>query len=62
MLQVDGGVVGGGLQVLREAGGRSIYVGRIQVVRTTFDKAACKVDPNFLKSNIEGGDRVTSKI
>ena len=58
----DGLQVGHKLEVLRKAAGRSIYVGRIQVVRTTFDKAACKVDPNFRKSNVQIGDRVTSKI
>ncbi len=58
----DGLKVGHKLEVLRDAGGRSIYVGRVYVVKTTFDKAACKVDPNFRKSNIQMGDRVTSKI
>jgi len=50
------------LEVYRVRGGRHILVGRVEVVEASYDKAACKVDPNFRQSNIERQDRVTSKI
>ncbi len=58
----DGLKEGHSLEVYRTAGGSSTYVGRIHVVKTSYDKAACKVDPNYRKSNVQRGDRVTSKI
>jgi len=54
--------VGHVLEVYRVGSGRSDYVGRIDVVRTEPNKSACKVDPKFLKSNIQVNDRVVSKI
>jgi len=50
------------LHVYRVGAGRSDYVGRIEVVRTTPNTAACKVDPKYLNSNIQVNDRVVSKI
>jgi hypothetical protein len=50
------------LHVYRVGAGRSDYVGRIEVVLTTPNTAACKVDPKYLLSNIQVNDRVVSKI
>jgi len=58
----DGLTEGHKLEVYRRTGGSNTYVGRIEVIKTSFDKSACKVDPNYRKSNVQRGDRVTSKI
>jgi len=58
----DGLMKGHKLEVYRQMGGANNYVGRIYVMSTTFDKAACKVDPQYLKSPIQRGDRVTSRL
>jgi len=58
----DGLLVGHQLDVYRTVGGVSTYVGRIEVVRTAYDKCVCKVDPKYLKSPIVRGDRVATKI
>jgi hypothetical protein len=50
------------LEVYRTSGGQSTYVGRIEVVSTAPDRAACKIDPKFQNSNPMVGDRVASKI
>jgi hypothetical protein len=50
------------LQVYRIGSGQSTYVGRIEVIKTTPDRAVCKIDPNFQKSNVMVGDRVATKI
>ena len=42
------------LDVTRE----SSYVGRIEVMATTPERAACRVDPKMLRKPIERGDRV----
>ena len=50
------------LQVYRINGGQSIYVGRVEVVKTDPSKSVCKIDPKFQNSNIMVNDRVASKI
>ena len=58
----DGLKQGHKLEVYRVMGAAQSYVGRIYVVSASFDRAACKVDPNFLKSPIQRGDRVKSRL
>ena len=58
----QGLIPGHKLEVYRIGGGQSTYVGRIEVIKTTPDRAVCKIDPNFQKSNIMVGDRVATKI
>ena len=59
----DQGLIKGHLlEVYRIGGGQSTYVGRIEVVKTTPDRAVCKIDPKFQKSNMMVGDRVATKI
>jgi hypothetical protein len=58
----DGLMKGHRLEVVRQSGGVSSYVGRIEVVETAPDKAVCKVLPQFLQRSIERNDRVTSKL
>ena len=41
---------------------QSTYVGRIEVVKTSPDRAVCKIDPSFQKSNMMVDDRVATKI
>jgi hypothetical protein len=48
------------LEVYRVAGGT--YVGRIEVVKTSPDRAVCKIDPSYQKSNMMVSDRVATKI
>jgi chromosome segregation ATPase len=50
------------LEVYRVSGGQSTYVGRIEVVKTSPDRAVCKIDPKFQQSNMMVGDRVATKI
>jgi hypothetical protein len=50
------------LEVYRVSGGQSTYVGRIEVVKTSPDRAVCKIDPSFQKSNMMVSDRVATKI
>jgi len=50
------------LEVYRTSGGQSAYVGRVEVVKTSPDRAVCKIDPKFQQSNMMVGDRVTTKI
>jgi chromosome segregation ATPase len=38
------------------------YVGRIEVLKTSPDKSACKILSNFQQSEVQKGDRVASKI
>ena len=58
----DGLQVGHKLQVFRRTGTASTYVGRVEVVKTDFDKAVCKVDSNYRQSDIQKGDRVASRF
>ena len=50
------------LEVVRKDGGVSTYMGRVQVTKTSPDKAVCKVLPEFLQRPIQRGDRVVSKL
>ncbi len=58
----DGLKKGHKLEVYRVNGAAQSYVGRIYVMSASFDRAACKVDPNYLKSPIQRGDRVKSRL
>jgi hypothetical protein len=58
----EGLLKGHKLQVYRIGGGRSVYVGRIEVVQTDPDKAVCKIEPKYQKSPVQKGDRVASKL
>jgi hypothetical protein len=54
----DGLLPGHKLEVYRGSG----YVGRIEVVKTDFDRAVCQVVPGYLKSRMQRDDFVTSKL
>jgi hypothetical protein len=58
----DGLRQGHKLEVVRVSGGASAYVGRIEVVRVTPDRAVCRVIPDMLKMPMQVGDRVYSKL
>jgi len=58
----DGLLEGHQLEVIRFSGGLRKYVGKIEVVETRPDKAVCKVDPKFLTSPMQKGDRVISNL
>jgi len=58
----DGIKQGHKLEVFRVRGAAQSYVGRIFVASASFDRAACKVDPKYLKSPIQRGDRVKSRL
>ncbi len=49
------------LEVYRITGSGPTYVGRIEVVKTDADRSACKVLPSYQQSNVQRGDRVTTK-
>ncbi|HYW78531.1 MAG TPA: hypothetical protein VE890_03105 [Thermoguttaceae bacterium] len=57
----DGLRQGHQLEVFRVQGGRRVYVGRIVVIRTDYDKSVCKIDPNYRQSPVQVNDRVFSK-
>ena len=58
----DGLKKGHKLHVFRitDSGGK--YVGRITVMKTSYDRAACTVDPGYRKLEVQRGDRVKSQI
>ncbi|MBL9123833.1 MAG: hypothetical protein JNG90_09390 [Planctomycetaceae bacterium] len=58
----DGLRKGNTLEVFRHAGTVSKYLGRIQVVRTSPDKAVGKIMPEFRKGNIQKEDRVATRL
>lgn len=58
----DGLMKGHKLEVVRQTGGISTYLGRIEVVETAPDKSVCKILPEFLQRSIQRNDRVTSKL
>ena len=45
---------------ITDSGGK--YVGRITVMKTSYDRAACTVDPGYKKLQVQRGDRVKSQI
>ncbi|MEE8451779.1 MAG: hypothetical protein V3R99_07680, partial [Thermoguttaceae bacterium] len=57
----DGLRQGHQLHVFRIQGGRRLYVGKIEVVRTDYDKSVCKILPNFRQSPVQVNDRVFSE-
>ncbi len=58
----DGLMKGHRLEVVRQTGGISTYLGRIEVMETAPDKSVCKILPEFLQRSIQRNDRVTSKL
>ena len=58
----DGLMKGHKLEVVRQAGGVSTYLGRVEVMETAPDKSVCKILPEFLQRPIQRNDRVTSKL
>ena len=58
----DGLRPGHRLEVYRITGSEGIYVGRIEVVKTTAKASTCKSILEFEKHPIQKGDRVTSKL
>lgn len=55
----DGLMKGHLLEVIREGGG---WLGRVEVMQTSPDKAVCRILPEFLQRPIERNDRVTTKL
>ena len=58
----DGLLTGHQLYVYRIAAGPPNYVAKIEVVKTTADKAACKIDPKTQRSAVQVGDRVKTRL
>jgi hypothetical protein len=58
----DGLRKGHRLEVYRIVDGQGIYVGRIEVVKTTPNKSICKEILEFKKRDVQKGDRVVSKL
>jgi hypothetical protein len=60
----DGLMQGHKLDVVRvgSAGSKPKYVGRIEVVHLTADRAVCRIDPKYQKSDVQVDDRVYSKL
>ena len=58
----DGLRKGHKLEVFRLKDGDSKYLGRVEVLKTAVDKAACKILPAFRKGKIQRGDRVASQL
>jgi len=54
----DGVKKGHTLDVFRVTDKGAKYVGRIVVMKTSYDRAACRVDPKFQKLPLQRGDRV----
>ncbi|MGL4942955.1 MAG: hypothetical protein ACRC46_07175 [Thermoguttaceae bacterium] len=55
----DAGLVKGQrLDVSRDANGQSVYVGKIEVVRTEPDKAACIILPEYRRGTVQRDDTV----
>jgi len=50
------------LDVYRVAPTGNKYVGKIEVLKTSPDRAVCKIIPSFQQSEVQKGDRVASKI
>jgi hypothetical protein len=50
------------LEIVRMGGGSNSYVGRIEIVQTSFDKAVGQIDPKTLKSPVQRGDRAYAQL
>jgi hypothetical protein len=56
----DSGLVKGHqLDVVRNVDGRSVYIGKIEIVNTAADRAVAQVMPEFRKGVVQRGDEVT---
>jgi len=60
--QDDGLRPGHTLEVYRRSGGRSRYIGRVEVVRTEPDRAAAKILPEYRKAAVQEQDRVATRF
>ncbi|MDD4271028.1 MAG: hypothetical protein GXY25_22060 [Pirellulaceae bacterium] len=58
----DGLRKGHRLDAYRLAGGRSTYLGKIEVIQTQPDKAVCKALPEFREGIIQANDRVSTGL
>jgi hypothetical protein len=58
----DGLRVGHKMEVVRLGAGVKTYVGRVQVMNVSPDRAACRPDPAMLRSPIQRGDRVYANL
>jgi hypothetical protein len=58
----DGLMKGHRLEVVRVGSSGSKYVGRIEVVHVAADRAVCRIDPKYQKSDVQVDDRVYSKL
>jgi hypothetical protein len=58
----DGLMKGHKLEVVRIGPTGSKYVGRIEVVQAAADRAVCRIDPQYQKSDVQVDDRVFSKL
>jgi hypothetical protein len=50
------------LDLYRVGSAGNKYVGRVEVLKTSPDKAVCKIIPSFQQSEVQKGDRVASKL
>ncbi|HLA84826.1 MAG TPA: hypothetical protein VJL29_08530 [Thermoguttaceae bacterium] len=58
----DGLKKGHQLEVFRAHGGQNRYMGRVEIVETSPDKAVAKILPEYRKGAIQEGDSVVSKF
>ena len=58
----DGLRPGHKLEIIRLGAGVKTYVGRVQVMNVSPDRAACRPDPAMLRSPIQRGDRVYANL
>ena len=58
----DGVLKGHKFEVVRMGGGSATYVGRIEVLQVTPDRAACRVDKKLQQSPMQRGDRVLASL
>jgi hypothetical protein len=58
----DGLKKGHRLEVFRNTGGENRYIGRVEVVETSPDKAVARIIPEYRKAAVREGDSVTSKF
>jgi len=58
----DGLQAGHQLEAYRVGGGNPTYLGRLQVIRTSPDKAVCKILPQYQQGTIQANDRVSTGL